>query len=93
MPETVADAITVEVGELDILSTTAVLAVAGRVASGVKEAVTAALRLVVDAMARVAVFEYEAVGVELDVTVPELDEEAVGVGVGEDVIDIVTLSV
>ena len=40
----------------------------------------------------VAVFDNEAVSVILDVTVLELDEEAVGVGEAEDVIDIVTLS-
>ena len=41
----------------------------------------------------VAVLEKEAVRDELDVTVPELDEVAVGVCEEEDVIDIVTLSV
>jgi hypothetical protein len=40
----------------------------------------------------VAVLEKEAVNEELDVTVLELDDEAVGVGEEEDVIDIVTLS-
>ena len=47
----------------------------------------------VTVMLLVAVLEYEAVENELDVTVPELDEEAVGVGEEEDVIDIVPLSV
>ncbi len=41
----------------------------------------------------VEVLENEFVGDELEVTVPELDEVAVGVGEEEDVIDIVTLSV
>ena len=41
----------------------------------------------------VAVLDNETVGVVLDVTVPELDEEAVGVREEDDVIDIVTLSV
>ena len=41
----------------------------------------------------VAVFEKEEVGEELEVIVPELDEEAVGVREEDDVIDIVTLSV
>ena len=41
----------------------------------------------------VAVLDNEAVAVILDVTVPEPDEEAVGVREEDDVIDIVTLSV
>ena len=41
----------------------------------------------------VDVLEKETVREELDVTVTELDEEVVGVGEEEDVIDIVTLSV
>ena len=47
----------------------------------------------VTVMLLVAVFEKEAVGEELADTVPEPEEETVGVGEEEDVIDIVTLPV